>query len=191
MNRVKINNSFELEELQLEQEIIKNLSKKLQLPNVRSGRVVIRDEKGYRVNEKEIDYCWLINVTKSFIGWCWLFSIKFTKSSFRETENPDELIQGIFTIEKDGGIQNFFRTSISYTDKVKEYTTYDFFNANKGITLDGIGYKYIIFARNTKVYISLNNPSSDSWMKWKEEVDKLGTELSRQSKFYELLEIFK
>lgn len=182
-----------LSRFSLHQEVISSLSKELGIPDLRSGKLTIRDEKGWRINEKEIDYCWLVNVSRSFVGWCWLFSLKFNESDFRDKKNPEELIQGIFTVSKEGKIGKLFTESKSqdFNDKIKGLTSYDLFDANQGITLDGVGYEYLIFAPNTEVRISLNNPNSENWKIWESEIFSLGVSLAKKSGVVELKEIFE
>ncbi|MBT31004.1 MAG: hypothetical protein CMO01_15200 [Thalassobius sp.] len=70
-------------------------------------------------------------------------------------------------------------------------TSYDLFDANRGITLDGIGYEYLIFAPNTEIRISLNNPNSKNWKTWEKEIFSLGSRLAKKSEITELKEIFE
>ncbi|MEO1055186.1 MAG: hypothetical protein AAFX87_31450 [Bacteroidota bacterium] len=173
--------------------VISNLAKELGIPELKSGKIIIRDERDWRINEKEIDYCWLINVSKSFIGWCWLFSVKFEQSEFREMQNSEELIQGIFTVNSAGEIENLYKEILTsqFQDEIRDLTAYDLFDANKGITLDGVSYEYIVIARNTKINMSLSNPNSDNWKKWEDKVEVLGRSISQKSGIAELKEMFK
>lgn len=183
----------EFNKQKLHQKVIACLCSELGIPDLRSGKLTIRNEKDWRINEKEIDYCWLVNVSRSFIGWCWLFSLKFNESDFRDEHNPEELIQGIFTINKEGEIDELFKESRfqDFIDKIKDLTSYDLFDANRGITLDGVGYEYLIFAPNTEIRMSLNNPHSENWKTWESEVFSLGVRLAQKSGVSVLKEIFK
>ena len=98
----------EIRNLEFIQKIEKSLCEKLNIPTLKSGNITIRNEKNWRENEKEIDYCWLINISKSFVGWCWIFSIKFNETHFRENNNPEKIVQGIFNTDKNGTIKNIF-----------------------------------------------------------------------------------
>ncbi|MFK7980566.1 MAG: hypothetical protein AB8G86_11330 [Saprospiraceae bacterium] len=175
------------------QNIEASLCKELGIPSLRAGRITIRDEQNWRVNEKEIDYCWLINIARSFAGWCWLFTIKFNKTKFREIHNPDEVIQGIFKFDKNSEIEAFtFRKKDNgFIDNIKELNSVDLFNANTGITLGGISYEYFIFARNTQISFFLNNPNSENWKIWEKAVWELGSELSKKSNSTTFQDIFQ
>ena len=70
-------------------------------------------------------------------------------------------------------------------------TSYDLFDANQGIPLDGVGYEYLVFAPNTEVRISLNNPNSEKWKIWESEIFSLGVSLAKKSGVVELEEIFE
>ncbi|WNJ17132.1 hypothetical protein [Pontibacter sp. G13] len=192
-DRTDVIRNDKLNQFSLHQKVISNLSAELGIPDLRSGKLTIRDEKDWRINEKEIDYCWLVNVSRSFVGWCWLFSLKFNESDFRDKKNPEELIQGIFTISNEGEIDKLFKESRSqdFNDNVKNLTSYDLFDANRGITLDGVGYEYLIFAPNTEIRISLNNPNSENWKTWEREIFSLGVSLAQKSGVTELKEIFE
>lgn len=177
----------------LHQKVISNLSSELGIPDVRAGNVTIRDERGWRVNEKEIAYCWMINIAKSFGCWCWIFSIKFNASNFRGIENPEQLIQGIFTIGKEGQIEIFHSDNkvSNFEDGIRSIPSYDMFDANMDVSLDGVGYEYLVFAPNTEMRISLNNPNSENWRTWENEVSRIGRDLAEKSGVTELKEIFK
>lgn len=191
--RIKIIHENELSSDAFFQKVETALCEKLEIPSLRSGNITIRDERNWRVNEKQVDYCWLINISRSFVGWCWLFSIKFNAYQFREINNPEMLIQGIFTIDKKHEINEFYleHRNEDFSDKIKEITNLDFFNANKGIALDGVGYEYLIFAPNLKARFTLNNPNAKDWKIWENAVWKLGKKLSSKTNSMELQEIFK
>ena len=167
-NRTETIRENELNKQKLHQKAIASLCSKLGIPDLRAGNTTIRDERNWRTNEMYIDYSWLVNIAQSFKGWCWLFSVKFNKTEFREFKNPEKLIQGLFTIDNQGKINEFYMITKTneFEDKIRNLTTYDMFDANLGITLDGVGYEYLIFAPNTEIRMTLNNPNSESWKIW-------------------------
>ncbi|WP_299107666.1 hypothetical protein [uncultured Tenacibaculum sp.] len=192
MNRANQMNEYELEELKYQQKIISSLSNKLGILDITAGKKVIRNNKNFRTNEKDIEYSWLVNITHSLIESCWIFSIKFKESNFRDIKNSEELIQGIFTVNKDGAMNEFYLESRSedFQDRVKNFTEYDMFEANPGFALDGVRYKYLIFAPNTQIKISLNNPNSEKWKQWEHEIKNMGLYLIEKSKLTYLKSIF-
>lgn len=192
-NRTETIQGNELNKSSLHQKVISSLSTELGVPDLKAGKLTIRDQRDWRINEKEIDYCWLVNISRSFVGRYWLFSIKFNESNFRDIQNPEELIQGIFTITKEGEIEKFFKENqtLNFIDKIRDLTSFDLFDANLEITLDGVGYEYLIFAPNTEVKISLNNPNSEIWKIWENEVYNIGKSLWQKSGITELKEIFE
>lgn len=183
----------ELNKFLLHQKVEESLSVKLGIPSLRAGNITIRDHRDWRINEKQIEYCWLINISRSFVGWCWLFTIGFNETKFRGIVNPTELIQGIFTIDDNGAIADFYKITrdANFQDDVKGLTAYDLFSANPGIPLDGVGYEYIIFGHNSKVRMTLNNPDTKNWKIWEEAVWKLGADLSKRAGSRQLEEIFR
>lgn len=192
-NRAKNINESELNEQKFHQKVIASLCTELGIPDLRSGYITIRDERNWRSNEMHIDYSWLVNIAHSLSGWCWLFSIKFNETEFREFQNPEKLIQGLFTINDQGEINNFHmitKTS-NFEDKVRNLTSYDMFDANRGFTIDGVGYEYLIFAPNTSIRMTLNNPNSKSWRIWENEIRTFGRKLAQDSGIQELKNIFE
>lgn len=190
--RIKIIHENELADDVFFQTVEIALCEKLEIPSLRSGNITIRDKRNWRINEKQVDYCWLINISRSFVGSCWLFSIKFNGYKFREINNPAELIQGIFTIDHNNEIHEFYleHRPEGFLDKIKEITNLDLFNTNAGITLDGILYEYLIFSPNLKARFILNNPNAKNWKIWENAVWELGQNLSRKANSIELQEIF-
>ena len=65
------------------------------------------------------------------------------------------------------------------------------FDANRGVTLDGVGYEYLIFAPNTEIRMTLNNPNSKNWKIWENEIWTIGKKLAQDSKIDNLKEIFE
>ena len=99
-NRTEIIRENQLSKLKFEQKVITNLCSELGIPDLRAGNIVIRDEQNWRTNEMYIDYSWLVNISSSFTGWCWLFSIKFNQTEFREIQNHEKLVKGLFTVKE-------------------------------------------------------------------------------------------
>ncbi|MFK8058849.1 MAG: hypothetical protein AB8B78_02055 [Polaribacter sp.] len=192
-NRVLTIFNDELNRNKIHQDIEKKLSLKLGIPSLRGGKIIIRNKEKFRVNEKEIDYSWLINVSQSFLGWYWLFSLKFNETSFRENHNPEKLIQGIFMVDENGEIINLYREekTNNIIDNIKELKLYDLFETNQGLTIDGVYYEYLIFNKNSEIKMSLNNPKSPNWKQWENNVLELGKKLSLNSENKELLTFFK
>ncbi|KAB1155933.1 hypothetical protein F7018_11530 [Tenacibaculum aiptasiae] len=192
-NRTETIRENELNKLKLHQKVIASLCSKLGIPNLRAGNITIRDERNWRTNEMHIEYSWLINIAQSFNGWCWLFSIKFDKTVFREFKNPEKLIQGLFTIDNQGEINEFHMITKTneFEDKIRNLTSYEMFDANPGITLDGVGYEYLIFAPNTEIKMILNNPNSESWKIWENEIWTISRKIAQHSGIEELNKIFE
>ena len=192
-NRTENIRKYELKKQELHQKVIANLCSVLEIPDLRAGSLTIRDEQNWRKNEIYIDYSWLVNISQSFKGWCWLFSIKFNKTEFREFQNPERLIQGLFTIDNQGNISELYINTVTdkLEDKIRDLTSYDMFDANRGVTLDGVGYEYLIFAPNTEIRMTLNNPNSKNWKIWENEIWTIGKKLAQNSKIDNLKEIFE
>lgn len=64
------------------------------------------------------------------------------------------------------------------------------FTVNKRITLDGVSYEYEIIARNIQTFITVNNPNSNNWKLWENELRKLGNRLFQESKNEEMIALF-
>lgn len=182
-----------LNKKKLHQKVIASLCSKLGIPDLRAGNITIRDERNCRTNEMYIDYSWLVNISQSFKGWCWLFSIKFKKTEFRGSKNPEKLIQGLFTIDNQGEVNKFHMISKTndFEDKIRNLTSYDLFDTNLGMTLDGIGYEYLIFSPKTEIRMTLDNPNSESWKIWENEIWTISRKLAQDSGIEELNEIFE
>lgn len=192
-NRTESIRENELNKQKLLQKVIASLCSELEIPNLRARNITIRDERNWRTNEIHIDYSWLVNIAQSFKGWCWLFSIKFDKTEFREFQNPEKLIQGLFTIDNQGEINEFHMITKTndFEDKIRNLTSYDMFDSNRGIALDGVGYEYLIFAPNTEIRMTLNNPNSENWKIWENEIWTIGRKLAQDSGIEDLKKIFE
>ncbi len=96
MSRVETKQSYELNTFQFNQTIKKSLAFKFGLDGLYSGGHTIRNEKGWRDNEIGVDYIWIAKVSRSFVGFGGLITIKFNENEFRRIKNPEKLIQVSF-----------------------------------------------------------------------------------------------
>ena len=183
----------ELKRLKAAQEIERILCKKLELPTIRAGRIALRDEREWKTNEISIEYSWMIKISVSFKGWCWLFVIKLGANKFRDIQNPETLMKGIFTLNGAGELEEFYlkKERIDFTDKVKDVKNVELYDTNNGITLDGVSYEYLLFGFNNEIRFYLNNPVSQNWRIWEKAVYTLGEKLSEESGSKYLTEIFQ
>lgn len=171
--------------------IEKQLAGKFGLAQLRSGGHTIRNEKGWRENEKEIEYVWIVGMSRSFVGWGGLFSIRFNENKFRDYDNPNELIKGIYIDNKDGIDNLYFDIVRDTTDKFAGILNFNLFEANKGIALDGVSYSVRIIARNIDTFIHLNNPNSGEWKEWEKMVWTMGRDLAERSGNLEMIQLFE
>ena len=173
------------------QKLEKSLADNLGLSELKSGGQVIRNSKGWRENERSIEYIWVVQISRCFVGWGGLFSIKFNENKFREHINAEELVQGLFICNQNG-IDKFYSRNIS--DNTKDITSlfkFNLFTASNAITLDGVSYNLRIIAPNIDTFIHLNNPNNSEWKKWEQEIWTLGKELANNSNQQEMINLFE
>jgi hypothetical protein len=184
--------NFEIEDLIWNQILEFSILKELGLSNLSAGGQVIRNEKGWRENEIYIDYIWIVRISHSFVGSCGIITVKFNSTNFRENKNPEELIRCIFMWDNNGKIRiSYKETDIeNFDDPISELIDWDLFNANRGITLDGISYQFHVISNNINTIIKVNNPNSPTWKNWEKEIFELGKKLSLNSKNNELIRMF-
>lgn len=163
--------------------VIRALRMKLGLPTLQAHNMVIRDERGWRINEKSIEYTWLVGIHHAFFKSLWLFSIKMAATPFRGIANPEQLLQGFIALRKDGTVEDHYvhQDLDNFDDPIRQQPTYDLFDANLGITIDGVHYDYLIFAPSTSIHMCLNNPNSQHWKQWEQELYTLGRRLTQQA----------
>jgi hypothetical protein len=181
-----------IKELTYRESIERVLMEKLGLSELKTGTQIIRDGNGWRQDEKSIEYIWIVMMTRSFVGWGGLITIKFNENNFRGKQHPDELLRAIFSMGPDNGIKEFYeeRTSDTDSDFVMDNFNLDLFNANKGITLDGVSYTIHAISANVDTVITVNNPNTSNWKNWETEIWRLGKSLALSSRSKELTELF-
>lgn len=169
------------------------LAQKVGLESLHIGHYTIRNEKGWRENELYIEHLWLISMNRTFVGQGSIFNIKFKETRFRGIHNPEKLLQGIFTFDKNGIIkESYFENTKESSDiTFEDFNSLDLFFANPGITLDGISYGIHLMAPNINTQIFVNNPSEAGWKFWVEKVWKLGKDLAMRSSEKELIRLFE
>lgn len=164
-----------------------SLARKLGLSEFNSGPQVIRNERGWRENEISIDYIWMVTVDRFPLGKGGIFAIKYNESRFHEKVNPEGLLQGIFLYKDD--ISQIY-TEPGTTD-LRGIFNFNLFEGHKGITLDGVSYTIRISGYNIDTFISLNNPDTDSWKKWEDEIWALGKRMAAASENKEMIFLFQ
>jgi hypothetical protein len=172
------------------QKLEKWLADILGLSDLRSGEQVLRNERGWRVNEKHIDYIWIVQITRSFIGWGGIFSIKFAENKFGEHLNKEELKQGLFLSDQNGVQKVYTRTSPDTTKDIIDHFRFDLFEPDKGFNIDGVIYNIRISVANVNSFIRVNNPNTGAWGNWERKLLGLGKELAKESGNDELISLF-
>jgi hypothetical protein len=169
------------------------ISEKLGLSSFNSGLQIIRDENGWRENEKIIEYIWTVEIDKSFVGSMTLFSLKFEDNRFRNYENQEELVQGIFSFKPNGEIEeNYIEVnSTDFRDSIKGINKFELFEIDNSITLDGISYNFQIKTQNKNTEITLHNPNSEFWKSWENEILKVGQTLAYNSEKQSFISFFE
>lgn len=193
MSRAETKQSYELNTFQFNQAMKKSLALKFGLDGLYSGGHTIRNEKGWRDNEIEVDYIWITKISRSFVGFGGLITVKFNESEFRGIKNPEKLIQGIFLYDSKGKVRElYFEEQIKeINDPVWKINDLELFTANNGIALDGVSYEYNVIARNIETQISVNNPNSEQWKNWENEIRSLGERLAENSANEEMKQLFE
>ena len=174
-------------------QIEKQLANKFQLEDLRSGFQIIRNEKGWRENEIRIEYIWLIIFDRAFFGKGGILNIKYEARRFREIDNKEKLTKLLFAIDEKGNLGSAFQEDEdeNFTNIIPAFKEADLFEANRGITLDGIIYRIKLISNNITTTIEVNNPNHKSWEKLENEIWKMGTDLANKSKNENLKNLFK
>lgn len=174
-------------------QIEKQLANRFQLEDLKSGYQIIRNEKGWRENEIRIEYIWLITFDHSFLGKGGILNIKYEQNIFRDIKNKEKLTKLIFTIDEKGKLDSIFQEDEkeNFSNLIPEFREIDLFEANKGITLDGIIYRIKLISNNISTTIEVNNPNHKSWEKFETKIWEMGIDLANKSKDKKLKNLFK
>jgi len=170
----------------------KEIASRFGLESLRSGGHTIRNDKGWRDNEIEIDYIWLIFFEPAFSENGGIINIKYKESQFREIKNAEKLEKAIFSLSDKHKILSFYKEeeSENFSNLLQAFNKLDLFEQNKGITLDGISYRIKLFTMNTVVTIDLNNPNHESWRELELEILQMGKAMSERSNNVLLKKLF-
>ena len=122
-----------------------------------------------------------------------ILNIKYVSNEFRGIKNKEKLTKLIFTIDEQGYIESIFEEdeSENFSNLIPEFKEIDLFEANRGITLDGIGYKIKLISDNIKTSIEVNNPNHKSWKNLEKKIWEMGLKLANKSNDDKLRKIFK
>ena len=168
------------------------LADKFQLEGCRDGIHVIRNEEGWRDNEVDVDYGWIILFNSASFGKGGIVTIKFNENKFRKINNPEKLVRGIFSVDVDNKIQSFHKEDEkeNFKDLIDEFNNLNLFNLNDGFIFDGIFFRIRAFSRETDVTIELYNPMDSNWQKLEQKFFEIGKMMSDNSGSSELKNLF-
>ncbi|CAC9975267.1 hypothetical protein [Flavobacterium panici] len=191
MQKRETSSEFYLEKLVYFQKIEKSIAAHLNLSELKNGIQIIRNEEGVRENEVEIDYIWIVNIARSFVGWGNLFGIKFKENKFREYSNPEKLVQG-FLVSNSQGREDFFSLELSDPshDIIKSFN-FNLAEVNNGTFLHGTQYEIRIIAYNIDTFINVRNPNTPEWKEWETKFWTLGKQLAIESNNIDMKHIFE
>jgi hypothetical protein len=178
------------EKIEYVKHVEKTLAAKLGLEELSTGCHVIRNERGWRENEKYIDYIWIVHVSRSFVGHSCLFSVKFGETHFRKYFNKAEFIEGFFINVSNAKGHLYTNTADDTVFDIKHFNKLDLFDANRGIALDGVGYDIRIIAPNIDTRISVENPNSKEWIKWEKGIWKVGRKFGEDTDHPGMIQLF-
>ncbi len=191
-SRLPERHESEIGALMYNQAIESSLANILGFTDLTTGRQIIRDHRGWRANEKEIDYIWITQISRSFVGSIGLITVKFNPNKFRELDNPEGILRCLFTWDSKGLITNFHKEEelYVYSDPIREMTELDLYDANKGMTF-GVEYRFKIISKGITTIINLNNPNSETWKKWVQNIWEICKKMSKNSGNIELIEMLE
>ncbi|AYB32148.1 hypothetical protein [Chryseolinea soli] len=173
------------------QRIEESLANAMGVPKLSSGWKTIRDDRGWRQDEKLIEYVWIVMMNRHSVGRGGLVTVRFNEHTFRGKKHPDELVRGIFSIGADNQIQEFYQEKTDgHADPVIDCFQLDLFDANKGITLDGVSYRIHIISANIDTVIKVSNPVTSHWRRWEAEIQNLASTLVANSDSGKLTRLF-
>ena len=168
-------------------DIKKQIALKIGLTELdKAGITILRDDKSFRVNEKEIEYFWILNFNHlngpDNYG---LFTIKFNESIFRGIENPKEILTGIFSLDNDKIDFLYYESeSHNFDDKIaSKFNQLDFFNTKKSLENEVPSIiKFIIESKNISADIECQYIQNRKWIDWNNEIIRFSKEISKKSK---------
>ncbi|MBO9567158.1 MAG: hypothetical protein J7621_30575 [Niastella sp.] len=190
MNRTITHLMMNEEAFAYKQKIKNAIAMKLGLSSLHAGGHVIRNEKGWRENEKTVRYIWIVDVSRSFVGFGGIFAVQFEESQFRGQQNPAELVQGIFLTDDTGIATIHIEWPSPIPDKIRAFPSLDVFDSGTWLALDGVNYIIHIIAHSVDSIICVNNPSSPSWQAWETAVWETGKYLAERSGNEKMIELF-
>lgn len=159
----------------------------------KAGITIIRDGRRFRINEKDIEYFWILiysHVTgHDHYG---LFTIKFNESTFREFKNPKEMIKGMFSLDVNG-IHNFYSEIevLNFEDTiVNQFNKLDFVYSKDliGNAVPSI-VQFVIESKNISTQVHCQYIENKEWVNWNNEIIKFSKSISERSKNLKLQEL--
>ncbi|MBL4586507.1 MAG: hypothetical protein JKX84_05575 [Flavobacteriales bacterium] len=158
-----------------------------------TGITILRDENSFRINEKDIEYFWILNfnhlTTEGDYG---IFTIKFKESRFRGIKNQKEIIRGIFNLKKEKIDHLYFETdTLNFDDKIAEkFNGLDLFYT-KDLDENEVPsiIELLIEFENISAKIDCQYIVNKNWVDWNNEIIKFSKNISEKSKNLDLQKV--
>jgi hypothetical protein len=156
----------------------------------KTGITILRDENSLRINEKDIEYFWILNFNHlTTDGDYGIFTIKFKESSFRGIKNQKETIKGIFNLKKEKIDHFYFEAdNLNFEDKIAEkFNALDLFYT-KDIDENEVPsiIELLIEFENISAKIDCQYTPNKKWVDWNNEIIKFSKNISEKSKNLDL-----
>jgi hypothetical protein len=165
----------------------------LNIEDLHVGSHVIRNEKGWRDNERKIEYSWTVRIWNQILGEIVIFCVKFAANKFRDIDNPEELVQGLLNLDANQNIDNHYaeRYLDGIYDEFHVQESFKLFECNPNIILDGTSYDLHIIAQNINSRISFYESDISEWKAIELIFKKIGKKLSEGSNNQVFIDFFR
>ncbi len=179
-------------------DIKKQIALKIGLSELeKAGTTIIRDDNGFRINQKEIEYFWILtfNHLNGFDNYG-LFTIKIDESNFREFENSKEIITGIFSLNNNKIDLLYFESDIlNFEDKIADkFNDLDLFYKRDLIENEVPSIiELIIESKNISAKIDCQYIENQKWAEWNNAIiqfSKLICQKSKNNKLKQIVDVY-
>lgn len=149
-----------LDSLVIMDQALTALAKLIGVEDLRSGRHILRNERGWRTGEVTVSYAWRVIVTPSFHDPCLLTVVRTVDTEFRGKTASGFLRAGIAIMSRETkGLRQAVAVDIDADPVFSAIGSVDLRASSDSLWLDGIGYELHTDFTPCRASLHFSNPT--------------------------------
>ena len=166
---------------------LRQLSEALGLPELRSGRHALRNDKGWLDDKIEVGFLWHALVMPSFHSWAAIGMVHMDQSEFRGKSHAAIIKAAVVLFDhSDGHVQSCSATEMDRDPLAEALRGVQLLSVDRNVYLDGIGYRICTSGWGINATLHISNPRAASLRAIEHSLFQVASSVQKQTGMVEL-----